>query len=170
MTGPQRLTLFLAAALATVSGLAYWWCLHIIESDDPFSAYNHPLQPWALDAHLLVGPALVFVIGWIFQSHVLDKLAGGEPWRRSGIALLVLSGLVLVTGALLAVVSDPGPREALGWGHFVVCVSWAVVLVVHAIRGRRLARERAAAVQALLDGLETSPADGDPAPAGKSVP
>jgi len=79
-------------------------------ADDAFSAIHHPLEPWALDLHVLAAPALVFAFGWIFKDHILAKLAvPGVPARRSGLAGLALFAPMVLSGYLLQVVT----RESL---------------------------------------------------------
>jgi hypothetical protein len=109
-----------------------------MEGDDPFSAYHHPAQPWALDVHVLGAPLLVFAVGWFFGTHVLPKLQGGGPRaRRSGVVLLAIAAAMTVSGYLLQTVADDTVRVATAWVHGVTGTLFAALLVGHLASGRR---------------------------------
>jgi heme A synthase len=141
----QRLALALSTLLSAASGLAWAGMRYLLERSDPFSAYRHPLEPWADRAHVLVAPLVVFAVGWIFDEHVLARLRRAGPRRASGWALLALFAAMVASGTLLPLASEPAWRAALAWSHGVAGVLWTAVFAAHAWTGHRRARaERAA--------------------------
>jgi len=75
MTTAQKLLLTLSTLTVLVSGLVYgalkyfgeWLATHLLglfpAITDPFSSIRHPLQPWALDMHVLAAPVLIYGLG-----------------------------------------------------------------------------------------------------------
>jgi len=128
----QRILLWGSALLLGSSGLAYAYMRYLMRGDDPFSAYNHPAQPWVLDLHLLLAPLLVFGVGWFWGNHVMPKLRrGGRPGRRTGILLLSLVGAMTLSGYLLQTITSEGWRVACAWTHGVTGVLFLGILVGH---------------------------------------
>lgn len=137
MSRAQRWWLWTTAVLSAASGLAYAYMRYWLDNDDPFSAFNHPAQPWALDLHLLVSPALLFTVGWLWGNHVVPKLRRGRGTARtSGLTLLVPVALMTATGYLLQTASAPGWRSGLGWAHGLSGVIFLVLMFGHGLTGR----------------------------------
>lgn len=122
MTAWERRSFNALVLLVTVSGLGYLWMKYFMQSPDPFSVINHPLQPLMLQLHILASPMLILVMGIIFQSHIARKVRGGHrPNRRSGLTALVTFAVMTLSGYLLQVASHP--------------VFWRAALVVHLSSG-----------------------------------
>jgi len=146
MTTSQKLLLTLSTLTVLVSGLVYgafkyfgeWLATRLPglfpASDDPFSAIRHPLQPWALDLHLLAGPVLVFGLGWIFKDHVLGKLGGnGAPSRGSGFIALLLVAPMVLSGYLLQTVTREGVHLAIVVAHIGAGLLFAGAYGLHIV-------------------------------------
>lgn len=132
MTRTQRFLLSAATLILALTGVVYAVFKYLGEdlarrfpslfpvADDAFSAIHHPLEPWALDLHVLAAPALVFAFGWIFKDHILAKLGmPGAPVRKSGIAGIALFIPMVLSGYLLQVVTNErlhGPLVVLHLG------------------------------------------------------
>src|SRR6185503_15869226 len=106
MSGLQRFALHLSFALSALTGIAYGGFKYFGAAGDPYSAVGHPLQPWALAAHVIVSPLLVWAFGWIFSDHVLRKLAppagtAGRAGRTSGLASLWLLPPLILSGGFI---------------------------------------------------------------------
>lgn len=142
MNGVQRHVLWSSGVLTALTGAAYAAMRYLLEGDDPFSAYNHPLQPWALDGHLMIAPVLLFAIGWFWGNHVTPKLrngrsSSGKSGRRSGLLLLGLAATMVMSGYLLQTVAEPFWRSVLAWTHGAVGTLFTLFLVGHVVRNRR---------------------------------
>lgn len=128
----QRRLLWSSTVVVTASGLLYAVLRYLVTPVDPFSAYHHPLQPWALDAHVLLAPVLLFALGWFWGNHVLPKLSRKVPRRPSGLALIGLILVMTVSGYLLQVSTIPLARALLGWLHGLSGTAYVAFLVAHA--------------------------------------
>ena len=137
MSRTQRWLLYVTTVLATITGLVYAALRYLLDNDDPFSAYNHPAQPWALHLHVIVVPALVFAIGWYWGRHVVPKLASDAAFRPSGLTLIGLVVVMCVSGYLMQVISSRDWYTLLGWTHGVSGSAFFGLLVAHVFRGRR---------------------------------
>ncbi len=83
MPAAQRALHHTATALVGLSGVAYAWMKFMLpEPDDPFTLIRHPLQPWALDLHVLAAPLFMLAVGIILREHILARLT--DPRRRRG--------------------------------------------------------------------------------------
>ncbi len=138
MTTTQRLALWASTAVAGVSGLAYAAMKYLLPRNDPFSAYGHPLQPYALKLHVLAVPLLVFVVGWLYGAHAQQQLrGGGVPGRGSGRAILALTVVLVLSGTLVQAFADAAWRPAAGWVHGITGTAFVAALAAHALAGRR---------------------------------
>ncbi|GAB4370837.1 MAG: hypothetical protein Kow0062_05900 [Acidobacteriota bacterium] len=138
MSRTLRWLLWTATIAATVTGLAFVAMRELMVSDDPFSAYNHPLQPWALAAHVLIAPLLVLVLGWIWGVHAAPRRVDPRARaRRSGLVNIAIAAVMVASGYLLQVVTEETVRLALAWTHGVSGTLFALSLTVHAVVGVR---------------------------------
>jgi len=136
----QRVLLWLSAAVLLASGLAYAYMRYLMHGDDPFSAYNHPAQPWVLDLHVLAAPLLLFAVGWFWGNHIVPKLRRGvRTGRVSGAVLLALISLMTLSGYLLQTVASPGWRLVTAWTHGISGVLFCGILVGHMLFNRESA-------------------------------
>jgi hypothetical protein len=140
-----------SVAVSALSGGAYFWLKSFWESDDPFAVVNHPLEPLALDVHVLAGPALLFIGGAVFKAHVLPKIRMGDrKGRRLGYTLIIGLALMTISGYLLQIVSTTWLRELALYCHLVSGFISPLVYVGHlSLSCRKLYRSRAS------DGKET---------------
>ncbi len=98
----------ISTLLVTVSGVAYLWMKYFMETADPFAIVNHPWQSAMLSLHVLVAPALVFVVGLMVQSHIQKKLRSGTNSNRSsGLVSMVTMPVMIASGYMLQVVTAP---------------------------------------------------------------
>jgi hypothetical protein len=162
MPGRQKALQHIATALVGLSGAAYGWMKYMLpEPEDPFSLVRHPLQPWALDLHVLSAPLFLVAVGVILKDHILARLA--DPRRRRGRRSGALAALLLVpmaaSGYLLQTSTSETWRSALLWVHLGSGTLFLCTYLVHlaagilAVRRRRaMAAGRAEGPQALAPG------------------
>ena len=129
-----------SVALMAVSGVAFAVMKYFLKSDDPFAVVNHPLQPYALDAHVLLGPLAVFAFGWTFAAHILPALAKGAPNRATGIWTMVLIVLMVASGYLMQVSTADALRHAMAVAHWISSGSFVVAYGVHVLYRRSSSR------------------------------
>lgn len=126
MTTLDRALVNGATAAAGVTGLAYAGFQHLMVNADPFSAVNHPLQPWALRLHILAAPVLLFAIGMVFKDHVVAKYRNGvtRGSRGSGVLVLLALAPATLTGYLLPLAASGSTRDAIAWAHLGFGLAW----------------------------------------------
>lgn len=130
MTLPQKILLQTAILAVALSGAAYGLFKYFGEAlatrlpalfppvDAAFSAIHHPLEPWALDLHVLAAPILVFAFGWIYKDHVLGKAASpGVPAKRSGLSASLLFFLMLASGYWLSTITSEALHKPVVIAH-----------------------------------------------------
>ncbi len=144
MTRLEKILVHGGTIATGVTGLAYAAFKHLMTSDDPFSAYSHPLQPWTLTLHVLAAPVLVFGVGIIFKDHVMGKMKNGAPpsAKRGGLWTLSLVLPLILTGYLVQVLASGGPRDWTGWIHLGLGVAFLVFYALHLAGAFRLKAEK----------------------------
>ena len=129
--------------LLSGSGIAYFVMKYLVPTTDPFAVVNHPLQPVMLDLHVLVAPALVFLFGLMFESHIQKKLrSSSRKNRRSGILAAVTFGLMSLSGYALQITAVETISRAALVLHLVSSSVFALSYVVHQVVNFRLWRAR----------------------------
>jgi len=123
-----------SVALMAVTGVAFAVMKYWMKSDDPFAVINHPLQPHALSAHVLLGPLAVFAFGWTFASHILPALAKGAPNRATGVATMVFIVLMVASGYLMQISTADATRHAFAVAHWVSSGLFVIGYLAHLIR------------------------------------
>ncbi len=137
MTRLQAWFLHLTLGILTLTGVVFAWMKYWMKSDDPFSVVNHPWQPWMLAAHVVVAPAAVFGLGWIFSTHILPKFkAVGAPRRRSGLSSMWLVAPMIVSGYVLQVVTGDAARHWSAVSHWVTSAIFVAAYLVHQVAKR----------------------------------
>jgi hypothetical protein len=138
VTATQRIALWTAAAVAGVSGLAYAAMKYLLPRADPFSAFGHPFQPYALKTHVLAAPVLLFVVGWLYGAHAQHQLRNGDArGRASGRGILALTFVLALSGYLVQAFADAAWRPAAAWVHGLTGTAFVAALAGHAVAGRR---------------------------------
>lgn len=132
MTGRDAFFVHLTMALTTLSGIVFAVMKYAMESDDPFAVANHPLQPYALDAHVIVAPVALFGFGLIFHSHIWKKYRSPARARRSsGLAIMSLLIPMTLSGYLLQVSANETMRETMAILHWISSGVFALGYLVH---------------------------------------
>lgn len=146
MTRFHRWFLYGSTIATALSGIAYFVMKRFLESDDPWAVINHPLEPWALKAHILSAPLMLFAVGLIATHHIWRSLRSRLPTgRRSGLIASYAAGPLVVSGYLIQVITSPPTLEILAWAHLVLGVGVATAIGLHraVLHGRRRQRKGA---------------------------
>lgn len=140
MSRLQLFWLHLSVALTAISGLVFAVMKYLMTSDDEFGVVNHPWQPHMLAAHVVIAPAALFILGWVFSNHMLPKWRFGDGQnRKSGLATMWLIVPMALSAYLLQVATDEVLREVMAWVHWITSAIFVVAYVIHLIIGRRVA-------------------------------
>lgn len=127
----------LACAFVGLSGIAYGLMKYFLPASDPDSRVGHPWQQPMLKVHILAAPFLVFALGLVFSSHAIARLRGGaDSGRTSGSGLLGLSAPMILTGALIQVLTGDAARRWTGWVHAALGVAYVLGYAAHMLKKR----------------------------------
>ena len=130
----EKWTLWISLALTAITGVGLLWTKYFMHTDDPWAVINHPLQPWLLKAHIVAAPALVFALGLIGSKHIWQHYKARLPvGRRTGIATVLLAGLMVVTGYLIQVVTQVVSLKVLAISHIALSFVFLVGFVAHQV-------------------------------------
>ena len=132
----MKFLLNVSVTLMAVTGAAFAVMKYWMKSDDPFAVVNHPWQPHALSAHVLLGPLAVFAFGWTFASHILPALTKGAPNRATGIWTIVLIVLMVASGYLMQVSTGDATRKAVAVAHWIASGLFVIGYVAHRVSSR----------------------------------
>ncbi len=133
--GYRRLT-WIAVAAAAATGLPLLVFRHLM-GPPAGDALAHDGETFALYAHVLLAPWLLFVCGMLWPVHVLPHWRGRGATRRPTGVILAASLFPLVVLAYLAQASDSDAARAIfGTAHAFGFVAWLVLLGLHAVRAR----------------------------------
>lgn len=134
MNAFEKWNVWVSSALVGGTGVGYFWARYMVENPDPFSALNHPLEPWFLKAHILTSPLLVLALGSILVRHVWKHFRLGVVLgRRSGTVMGLALIPMIVSGYLVQTVTHPGRLTAASWTHIGVSVLYLAALVAHQV-------------------------------------
>jgi uncharacterized membrane protein YidH (DUF202 family) len=133
----QLIWLHVTVALTAITGVVFAGMKYFMKSNDEFSVVNHPLQPSMLAVHVVVAPAVLFVLGWTFSNHILPKYRFGDGTnRRTGIGAALLIIPMALSGYLLQVSVDETLREVMAWAHWITSGVFLLAYLIHLINGR----------------------------------
>jgi hypothetical protein len=133
--------LLVSSMLTALTGVAYFWMKRFLVSDDPFAVVGHPLEPWALKAHILCAPVLVFAIGLVTTDHIWRNWRCLIPaGRRTGLTSMAAIVPMIASGYLIQAVTSIGWLEALAWLHLGAGLVYVVGLLAHQQIFRRWAK------------------------------
>src|SRR5438874_12025974 len=132
MSRTQLILLHISVALTALTGIVFAWMKYAMKSDDPFAVVNHPLQPHMLSAHVLIVPALVFVLGWTYANHMAPRLMLGETRRRlTGLMSMILMAPMTASGYLLQIATNDSIRKAMAAAHWIASAAFVGGYVAH---------------------------------------
>lgn len=114
-----------------------WLILHyLLSRQGEFGAEPHPLEHWSLALHGAGAFATALLGGWLWKAHI-------APWwdspnrRSSGIVLIALGAVLIVSGYLLYYASGDTLRDIIGKLHWIIGIVSVLPLLVHALRSGR---------------------------------
>lgn len=139
----QRITLYTAACVLTVTGLA-WLALHYTVGAGA-GELPHPGESWLMQLHGAAGFAALFGFGIAAAVHVprgwrlvhpaqppgAALEAGLRSHRRTGIALVALAALLVLSAHALYYAAPEWLRPALGWVHAALGLAMLGIGFIH---------------------------------------
>jgi len=136
----QRTVTYAALCTAWLSG-ATWLLFHyFLQRQGEFGVEPNPLEHWWLRLHGLCAFALLWLGGLLWVVHVRPGMRGLRR-RQSGLAITVSFCVLAVTGYCLYYVDDGAFRDAAGVVHWIIGLSLAAPVALHAFPKRRASLE-----------------------------
>jgi hypothetical protein len=126
-------------AVLWLLGAAVFVLEHFYATRGEFGTTPHAWQPTLLVLHGMVAVAATFLFGWICGDHV------ALTWRMradraSGVWLLLLIGVLVLTGFAAFFLVDDSLRSSVGAIHEWLGLALMVPWVMHLMFGRRPVR------------------------------
>lgn len=132
MSKADAVFLHVSVALTTLTGIVFAVMKYAMRTDDPFAVANHPLQPYMLDAHIVIAPVALFGFGLVFHSHIWKKYESPARARRSsGVASMSLLVPMALSGYLLQVSAGEAMRQAMAIAHWISSGAFALGYLIH---------------------------------------
>jgi hypothetical protein len=134
----HELWVYASGGLLALSGIGWLVCHYLLRAPGPGP---QPLEVWWLRVHGAALLAFLAVLGTLLPAHVV------YGWRHrmnlgTGIPVLVVMGLLTLTGYGLYYLVDDGWRSWTSTVHWSVGLLAVALLGLHAIRGKRASRAR----------------------------
>lgn len=135
-----KLTLYGNLLLSLATGMT-WFALHRWgQVEGEFGMEPHPAEPWLLRIHGASAFLILIGFGYLLATH----LTVGWRSRRNrplGLSLVVCLALLAASGYLLYYASGEGFRDTVSWVHFIIGLSFPVILASHVIVGHRRSKK-----------------------------
>lgn len=135
LSAGEVLTFWLANLLVGATGVSLLVLRLSPPPEDAFAAVP-PSFPFWQHAHVLLAPALVFLLGLLWARHASPSLRAGRPRRLSGMALLLLAAVMVLSGYGLQVSVNETLRQIFRFLHTAAGVAWLATGALHLL-GRR---------------------------------
>lgn len=135
----QKWLLWGSTVATGVTGAVYFWMDRYLEPVDAWAVINHPWQPVVLKAHILVAPAMLFMIGTLATEHVWKLYrARVKRARRTGLTTTTMVLPMVASGYLIQAVTNETVLGVVAWVHIVTGVAFVTALGAHQwVKGRR---------------------------------
>jgi hypothetical protein len=156
LPGWQRRLLNITAAFLLVTGIV-WLAVHYSIGAGA-GELPHPLEVLCMRVHGAAAFAGLFALGMLAAAHVpagwrvtrsAHRRADRASQRHTGVVMLSLAALLVLSGYALYYFAPEDWRPAMGWAHAGAGLAMAVLGVVHA-RWLRARHAAAAPVGAAL--------------------
>lgn len=136
LTRRRKLAIYAVVGATWGSGVAWLIFHYLLVRQGEFGPQPHPLEPWSLALHGACAFAALWLGGLLWPTHIVPWWTGGKR-RSSGIVLIVMAGVLIVSGYLLYYTGGDGARGWIELSHWMVGLLLAIALLVHALRSGR---------------------------------
>ena len=134
MTRAQVLYLHVCVLLTALTGTVFAVMKYFMKPVGEFSVVNHPMQPYMLAGHVVIAPAFVFGLGWVFGNHIWLKLYYNERRKRvSGLWSMVAIVPMTMSAYLLQISTSDAVRKAMAAAHWISSALFVIAYAVHLI-------------------------------------
>ena len=132
MTKNEKKVFSWLSILIFIQGVLYFIAKYFMQVETQFGPRPHQLTSSLLHMHILLVPLLVLNLGYLLSIHILPKLKAKFTKRKnSGLVLLALMLLMIVSGYFLQMGFTPNINTIIGTIHSVVSLVWFVLFLWH---------------------------------------
>lgn len=121
--------------LLWASGVGWLVFHYFLREVGEFGALPHPLEAWWLRLHGAAAFAGLWLLGLLWVVHLVPGWNARRRW--SGIVLVVLLALLVVSGYLLYYAGGEQAREVIALVHWLLGLALPLPLLWHGLRGRQ---------------------------------
>lgn len=125
-----RYFFYVILGLSFVTGIAFWLFRRFGMIEGDFGSETHFLQYPLLQVHGLSAFIMLMSLGAIFASHI-PKTWASKRARKSGLSILILTSLSIISAYVLYYLVSEDWHEWLGNGHAIVGISLPIILFFH---------------------------------------
>ena len=117
---------------------AVWLVFHFfMHRQGEFGETTHPAEPWAMKVHGAAAMLVLVVLGTLLPGHVRRGWNLGKN-RTSGGGLLILNGVLILSGYALYYFGGEGVRPVISAVHWIVGLLSPFAIAWHVRKGRKL--------------------------------
>ncbi len=127
----------LCAYLTLIHGTIYGAVKYLMQVETEYGIRPHPQQDVWLSMHVLLSPLLVFAFGMLWQNHIVKMYINAIIKRKSGISLVVIMFLMIITGYLTQIIYQADWQNLTGISHAVIGLIFGLIYLIHHFLGRR---------------------------------
>ena len=132
----RKIVIYAAFGVLWASG-ALWLVFHyFLPLRGPFGDMPNPAERWLIALHGASAFTALWLCGWLWHAHVAPWWRNGKR-RRSGMFLVALGGVLIVSGYALYYANDDGLRRGAATLHWLLGLLFAMPLAVHGMRSGR---------------------------------
>jgi hypothetical protein len=138
---PQRLSrqhrrwFYLSGSVLALSGVGWLASHFFLRAENQIAGMPHPSEPWWLRVHGAAMIGFLIVFGALLPGHIARGWRGSVN-KRSGIIMILLVGLLIVTGYGLYYVVDDGLRANVSLVHWSLGLASIGGVFWHVTMGR----------------------------------
>jgi len=132
--------LYLTGGVLVLSGVGWLIGHYLLRTPALYGAGPHPSEAWWMRLHGAAVVGFLVVFGALLPGHVVQN------WRQrinrySGLAVVILVGVLGLSGYGLYYLVDERQRALISGLHWVVGLGAAVAVALHVVLGKRLAAQ-----------------------------
>lgn len=140
LTRWQILLLSISGSLLWLSG-GLWLLLHYFgQIHGDFGPEPNPWQPWLLRLHGFVLIPTLLGVGGLLVVHVPMGWRS-KAQRSTGVALLIVIGVLILSGYMLYYVGDDGVRNWTSVTHWTIGLVMPLLFLWHYLLARKIGRK-----------------------------
>jgi len=119
--------------LTVIHGSIYGIYKYFLKVETEYGLRPHALQGIWQGAHIFLSPLLIFIFGMLFKDHIIKMYTSAKRKRKSGIGLVALMVIMILSGYLIQIVYAQEPKVLIAYIHIAISVFFSFIYLVHHI-------------------------------------